>query len=111
MSVKVDLVDIAKEALAALPDDTPSSEKFQAVYSACSSKTRSDKKPPNRGLTSVINDENGSSLGTLTIDEKAIALKVTKKDNPEFGQWLEEHAEATLLQLFVQWRNERGSGS
>jgi ParB family chromosome partitioning protein len=50
-------------------------------------------------------------LGTLTIDEKAIALKVTKKDNPEFGQWLEEHAEATLLQLFVQWRNERGSGS
>ena len=111
LSVKVDLVDIAKEALAALPDDTPSSEKFQAVYSACSSKARSDKKPPNRGLTSVINDENGSSLGTLTIDEKAIALKVTKKDNPEFGRWLEEHAEATLLQLFVQWRNERGSGS
>jgi ParB family chromosome partitioning protein len=109
--VKVDLVDIAKEALAALPDGTPSSEKFQAVYSACSSKARSDKKAPNRGLTSVINDENGSSLGTLTIDEKAIALKVTKKDNPEFGQWLEEHAEATLLHLFVQWRNERGSGS
>ena len=111
LSVKVDLVDIAKEAIAALPGDTPGSEKFQAVYSACVSKTRNDKKRPNRGLTSVIKDENGSSLGTLTVDEKAIAIKVAKKDNPEFGQWFEERVEATLLQLFEQWRNERGSGS
>lgn len=111
LSVKVDLVDTAKEALATLPNDTPSSEKFHAVYSACSSKARNDKKPRNRGLTSVIKDENGNSLGTLTVDEKAIAIKVTKKDYPEFGQWLEARVEATLLQLFEQWRNERGSGS
>jgi len=46
LSVKVDLVDIAKEALAALPDDTPSSEKFQAVYSACSSKAVATRSRP-----------------------------------------------------------------
>ena len=40
-----------------------------------------------------------------------IAIKIAKKDNPEFGQWLEERAETTLRQLFEQWQNERGSGS
>ena len=111
LSVKLDLVNIAKEAIAALPHDTPSSEKFQAVFSACSSKARGIRKTTNRALTSVIKDENGSSLGTVTVDEKAIAIKVAKKDNPEFGRWLEERVEATLLQLFEQWRNEQGSGS
>ncbi len=111
LSEKVDLVNIAKEAIAALPDDTPSPEKFQAVYAACSSKARSDKKPTSRGLTSVITDEHGGALATLTVDEKAIAIKVARKDNPEFGQWLENSAETALLQLFEQWRNERGSGS
>ncbi|MFA8388001.1 MAG: plasmid partitioning protein RepB [Pelagibaca sp.] len=111
LSVNVDLVDIANETIAALPDHTPSSEKFQAVYSACSSKARSEKKLPSRGVTSVIKDEHGSSLGTLTIDEKMVAIKVTKKNNPEFSQWLEERAGAKLLQLFEQWRNESGSGS
>ena len=38
-------------------------------------------------------------------------IKAVKKDNPEFGQWIEERAEAALLKLFEQWRNESGSGS
>jgi ParB family chromosome partitioning protein len=50
-------------------------------------------------------------VGTLTVDQKTIAIKIAKKDHPEFGQWIEERAEATLLQLFEQWRNESGSGS
>ena len=104
-------MNTAKEAIAALPDDTPSAEKFQAVYSACSNKARSDNKQANRSLTSVVKDGDGSSVGTLTVDQKAIAIKIAKKDNPEFGQWLEERAEATLLQLFDEWRNESGSGS
>ncbi|MBM1817327.1 plasmid partitioning protein RepB [Sulfitobacter pseudonitzschiae] len=112
LSAKVDLMDIAKETLAALPDDTPSSDKFQAVYSASSrKKARGDKKPTTRDLTTIIKDKDGNSLATLTVADKAIAIKVTKKDNPEFSQWLEERVEATLLQLFDQWRNERGTGS
>lgn len=110
-SKKIDLVNTAKEVIAALPDDTSSAEKFQAVYSACSNNARSDKKQASRSLTSVVKDGDGGAVGTLTIDEKTIAIKIAKKDNPEFGQWLEERAESTLLQLFKQWRNERGSGS
>ena len=111
LSGKVDLVNSAKEVIAALPDDTPSPERFQAVYSACSHKARADKKPTSRGVTSVVKNESGDTVGTLTVDQKAIAIKIAKKDNPEFGQWLEERAEATLLQLFDEWRNESGSGS
>jgi len=62
-------------------------------------------------VTSVVKNESGDTVGTLTVDQKAIAIKITKKNNPEFGQWLEEHAEAALLQLFETWRNESGSGS
>jgi ParB family chromosome partitioning protein len=37
-----------------------------------------------------------------------VGIKVTRKDNPEFGLWLEERAEAALRDLFHQWRDERG---
>lgn len=108
LSKKVDLLNIAKEVTATLPDGTPSFDKFQAVYSACLSRVRSEKQVI-RSSTSIVHAEDGSSLGTLKIDEKMIAIKIVKKDNPEFGQWLEERAKATLQQLFEQWRNERGS--
>jgi len=111
LSDKVDLVNSAKEAIAALPNGTASPERFQAVYSACASMARANKTPTSRSVTSVVKSDSGRTIGTLTVDQKAIAIKIAKKDNPEFGQWLEEHAEATLLQLFDQWRNESGSGS
>ena len=111
LSKKVDVVNTAKQVIDALPDDTPSPEKFQAVYTACCSAARSDKKQSIRSLTSIVKDGDGGSVGTLTVDEKTIAIKIVRKDNPEFGQWLEERAEATLLQVFEQWRNESGSGS
>jgi len=110
-SEKANLMDIASETIAALPSDTPSSEKFHAVYLACSGKTRSAVKSVGGGKTTVVKDENGGSVGTLAINDKAIAVKIVRKDNPEFSQWFEERVEATLKQLFDQWRNERGSGS
>ena len=111
LSEKVPLVDIARETLASLPDSTPSSDKFQAVYVACSSKARGAANQSARGQTTVVKDNSGSPVGTLSVDGKSISIKITRKDNPEFGQWLEERAETTLRQLFEQWQNERGSGS
>ena len=111
LSEKVPLVDIARETLAALPDTTPSSDKFQAVYVACTSKARGAASQSARGQTTVVKDKSGSPVGTLSVDGKQVAIKIARKDNPEFGQWLEERAETTLRQLFEQWRNERGSGA
>ncbi|QEP30383.1 plasmid partitioning protein RepB (plasmid) [Pukyongiella litopenaei] len=111
LSEKVPLVDIARETLAVLPDTTPSSDKFQAVFVACSSKARGPANPSARGHTTVVKDKSGSPVGTFSVDSKSIAIKIIRKDNPEFGQWLEERAETTLRQLFEQWQNERGSGT
>ena len=47
-------------------------------------------------------------LAMLAIDDRTVAIKITRKDNPEFGQWVEGHAEAILRELFDQWRNESG---
>ena len=111
LAKRVQLIDIAKEMLGELPIETPSSEKFQAVYAACAKKIKPAVRLAPKGLTTVVKDENGSPLATLAVDGKAIAIKIARKDNPEFGQWLEDRAEATLLQLFDQWQSERDSGS
>ncbi|MDD7973768.1 plasmid partitioning protein RepB [Roseinatronobacter alkalisoli] len=111
LSKKVPLLEIAREILDPLPETTPSSDKFQAVYVACSSKTRRTANKSVSGKTTVVKDKSGSPVGILSVDGKSIAIKITRKDNPEFGYWLEERAETTLQQLFEQWQNERGSGT
>jgi ParB family chromosome partitioning protein len=111
LAQKTQLVEVAKETLAALPDDMPSSERFQAVFAACASKARGAEKQGVRGQTAVIKAENGRPLATLAIDGKSIAIKIVRKDNPEFSHWIEDHAETALRQLFDHWQNERGSGT
>lgn len=105
------LASVAQEIVATLPDGTTSPEKFQAVYSACLKKMRGAHKPADCDKSTLVKDENGILLGTLAIDEKSMAVKIARKDNPEFCQWLEERAEVTLRQLYEQWRNESGSKS
>lgn len=111
LSAKVNLVDIARTTLTALPQDTPSPEKFQAVYAACLSAARGGKAAARKSTTTVIKGTHGASLGTVSVNAQALAIKIPRKDNPEFSQWLEQRAERTLLDLFEQWQNESGQGS
>ncbi|TNF19769.1 MAG: plasmid partitioning protein RepB [Rhodobacteraceae bacterium] len=111
LAQKADLVEVARQTLAALPEDLPSAERFQAVHAACAKQARGPVKPVTRGRTRMVTDDSGTPLATLAIDTRAIAIRIARKDNPEFGQWLEERAEDALRQLFDQWQNERGPGS
>lgn len=111
LSSKVPVLDIARETLNGLPEATSSADKFQAVYAACSSKTRRASNMSGGRKTTAVKDESGRPVGHLSVDGKSIAIKIIRKDNPEFGNWLEERAESTLRQLFEQWQDERGSGS
>ena len=110
LAAKVPLLETARRALAALPDQAPSADRFQAVFAACSTAARDTASPAPRTRTSVIKDKGGSPLGVVSVDDRSIAIRIARKDNPEFSQWLEECAETTLRQLFEQWQNERGSG-
>jgi len=111
LSSKASLVDIARETLSPVKNDTLSSEKFQMVFGAASSKARGVSKQKVTSLLTAISDVSGTPLAILAIDDRTVAIKITRKDNPEFGQWVEGHAEAILRQLFDQWRNARGKGS
>jgi ParB family chromosome partitioning protein len=111
LSGKVDLLNVANAATSDLSHETTSADKFQAVYSACLVETRSPAKASNRSATTVIKDEHGGSRASLTVDDRSVALKFARKDNPEFSHWIEDRAEVVLQYLFEQWQNERGSGS
>lgn len=107
-SEKLPLVEIAREALADLPDTSSSADRFHAVQTACTTRTRAATNRNPDVLTTMISDMNGAPLAKLAVDSKAVAIKIMRKDNPEFSQWLEQHAETALQHLFEQWRNESG---
>ncbi len=111
LSEKAPLVDVAREILSRVKDDTPSPEKFQAVFDAASSKARGAVKRTAPAQPTVVRDASGAPLATLASDGRSVAIKITRKSNPEFSQWVEEHAEAMLRQVFAQWQDESGSGS
>ena len=110
LAQKTSLVDIAKETLSSVKNDLPSPERFQAVFNAASTKARGAAKRKTQNQSSVVKDESGAPLAMLASDGRAVAIKITRKDNPEFGQWVEDNAEAVLRQIFDQWRNKRGPG-
>jgi len=111
LAVKTPLLDIAREALSLVKTDTPSPEKFQTVFNTAASAARGAPKKKAPYLSTVVRDASGSPLAVLAIDGRSVGIKITRKDNPEFSQWVEDRAEAMLRQLFDQWRNESGSGS
>lgn len=107
---QVSLVEVAKAALTALPQDAIRADRFQIVYDACARAAKEPKSLAAQGRSSTVKDAGGKVVGTLTFDAKSVAIKIARKDNPEFGLWLEERAEAMLQGLFEQWRNESSQG-
>lgn len=103
-------VDIVRTALPPLPGDLTSAERFQAAVTALKAAAKQAEARPKPEVR-VMRDAAGARLATLTSDSRAVALKLARKDNPEFGQWIEEHAEAALRDLYDQWQKESGAGS
>lgn len=98
---KVPLDTVAPAALAALPDGADSPARFQAVFAAA---TGAAKGAPAAGPeVTVFEDAAGTRMATLTADGKAVALKVNRKDNPAFANWLANHPEEVLRCLIDAW--------
>lgn len=105
------LIEIARDSLTPVPEGIPSSEKFQTVFTAVQKQARRNSESSSSTRVTVVESEDGLPVGSLAIDGRSIAIKILRKDNPEFGQWIEENAEASLRQLFDQWQKESGSHS
>jgi ParB family chromosome partitioning protein len=108
LSTQVDLLGIAQKTIAALPPHISSPDRFQTVFSAASIAARAPKRNPARARSTPVKTAQGRTCGTLVSDERSLALKVSRKDNPAFCQWIEARAEDTLRQLFDQWERETG---
>lgn len=108
LSGKVSLLGTAQDALASLPPNTTSADRFQAVYDACLRATKSLSNRTARSSKTILKDSTGSPLGSLSSDTRTLAIKIDRKGNKEFSHWLEKHAEAQLQALFKQWQDENG---
>ncbi|MCA0956843.1 plasmid partitioning protein RepB [Mameliella sediminis] len=103
------LVEVTHIALSALPEATPSDEKFLTALAAA--KKQKDKPAPSsvtdvhRGGHSLITDHDGRQIAELVRKRGTIGIQVSTKTTPEFSQWLEDHASEVMRDLYSRWQN------
>lgn len=108
LSANLPLTEIARTAIATLPQDGTSADRFQAVYTACSRAARTASDGRSGSPRVLLKDAEGGPIATLASDVKSVSIRIDRKRSPEFSRWLEERVEITLQELLDQWRNERG---
>nr|WP_325248381.1 plasmid partitioning protein RepB [Amylibacter sp.] len=105
------LPDIARQTLSDQAEPLVSNDRFKAVLTAAQKSLRTAPKAATSGGQDPLRAADGNKLGVLSRDSRTIALKITRKEHPEFGQWIEENAEAVLRSIFERWQKEHGNGS
>ena len=60
-------------------------------------------KVPARSVTAT----DGTSLAEIRDTPRALTVKLTKSDAPEFARWLHENADAELNRLYEAWKSGR----
>ena len=111
LTAQTSLPDLARQTLSAQSIILASNDRFKAVLAAAQKSLRSAQKKPATGVQAPLKGIDGKALGLLSHDSRAVAIKITRKDQPEFGQWIEENAEAVLRSVFDRWQKEHGTGS
>ena len=62
---------------------------------------------PARAPALMIKLEDGTALAEIKETPRALTLKLSKSDTPEFAQWMRDNAEAELMRLYEAWRSEQ----
>ncbi|MCC5971986.1 MAG: plasmid partitioning protein RepB [Pararhodobacter sp.] len=85
-----------------LPSALPSDDRFARVAGAVAAGLRSARppSPPARALT----HSDGTQLAEMRETVRALTLKLSKTEEPEFARWLRDNAEAELTRLYDTWR-------
>lgn len=53
--------------------------------------------------------KNGTALAEVTETARALTLKLSKTNTPEFARWMRDNAEAELTRLYEAWQSEQTS--
>jgi len=75
-----------------------------AITSALKSKDMGQTTPP---PTLSIKLDDGTTLAEVKETARAVTVKLSKSESPEFAQWMRRHAETELMRLYEAWQSEQ----
>lgn len=81
---------------------TQSDDRFARI-SAAAAQHRKDAQAPSRPALSVMADD-GTQLAEVKDSARALTVKLSKTQTPEFARWMHENAETTLKRLYQAWQ-------
>jgi len=84
------------------PAALPSDDRFARVADAVAARLRGA--PPASPPSLSLNHSDGTQLAEMRETARALTLKLSKTDTPEFARWLRDNAEAELTRLYDAWR-------
>ena len=96
----IDLVVLAEGLEFA--DTLPSDDRFARISEAVAARLRSDAPSAPPALT--LSHGDGTKLAEMRETARALTLKLSKTETPEFARWLSANAEAELTRLYDTWR-------
>ena len=106
--VRGDGLDLEKAVAGLGLESIPESdERFARVVKAADRRAPAPEPAP-PALSLVTRD--GTALAEIRETARAVTLKLSKTDSPEFARWMRENAEIELNRLYEAWRSDRKSG-
>jgi len=90
-------------------DQIPTSDDRFARISDAISKLGKPAKPTKSAAHMVVSSD-GKTLAEVKDSPRALTVKMSKVDTPEFAQWMRDNAEVELKRLYEAWKSEQKSG-
>lgn len=87
-----------------------SDERFALISDAVTKAVRiraAGRQAPSPGLSVTLND--GTRLAEIKETARALTVKLSKSETPEFARWMRDNAEAELKRLYQAWQSEHRS--
>ncbi len=112
-----DLADKAKDSNAdlvrivsdlGLDQITTSDDRFARVSDAISKLGKPARSTKSEAHMIISSD--GTALAEVKDSPRALTLKMSKVDTPEFAQWMRDNAEVELKRLYEAWKSDQQSG-
>ena len=90
-------------------DDTKGSDERFGIISDAVTKALKPKatEKPAAAPTLSIKLSDGTTLAEVRETARALTLKLSKSNTPEFAQWMRNNAEAELTRLYEAWQSKR----